>query len=115
MMDGSPDRPVIETPLGTTLWDLANAIHEPVDCDAEGFAVAEVMLTEGRVSVPFGDEGVCGPGLTPEFSDSGSALWTIREHTPGFRVRRILPNSNRPVRRRRDVRDAPFTGERSHE
>ncbi len=51
---------MIETPLGTTLWDVSNAIHEPADCDAGGLAVAEVMLRKVESTSPKRSEGVCG-------------------------------------------------------
>ena len=38
-------------PIQTTLWELANAINEVASCEDEAFAVLEVMLAEGRISV----------------------------------------------------------------
>ena len=35
----------------TTLWELANTIRDVSSNDAEAFAVLEMMLTEGRISV----------------------------------------------------------------
>ena len=38
-------------PIETTLWELANAIHEVTSSEDEAFAVLEAMLAEGRISV----------------------------------------------------------------
>jgi hypothetical protein len=38
-------------PIETTLWELANAIHEASRSEDESFAVLEAMLSEGRISV----------------------------------------------------------------
>ena len=46
-MHEATDRQLIET----TLWKLANAIHEVTSSEDEAFAVLEAMLAEGRISV----------------------------------------------------------------
>jgi hypothetical protein len=38
-------------PIETTLWKLANAIHEVTSSEDEAFAVLEGMLAGGRISV----------------------------------------------------------------
>jgi hypothetical protein len=38
-------------PMKTTLWELANAIHEVTSSEDEAFAVLEAMLAEDRISV----------------------------------------------------------------
>ena len=38
-------------PIETTLWELANAIHEVSSSEDEAFAVLEAMLAEGRICV----------------------------------------------------------------
>jgi hypothetical protein len=38
-------------PIETTLWELANAIHEVTSSEDEAFAVLEAMLNEDRISV----------------------------------------------------------------
>jgi hypothetical protein len=38
-------------PIETTLWQLANAIHEVASSEDEAFAVLETMLAEDRISV----------------------------------------------------------------
>jgi hypothetical protein len=38
-------------PIESTLWELANAIHEVTSSEDESFAVLESMLGEGRLSV----------------------------------------------------------------
>jgi hypothetical protein len=38
-------------PIETTLWELANTIHEVTSSEDEAFAVLEAMLNEDRISV----------------------------------------------------------------
>ena len=38
-------------PIETSFWELVNAIHEVASSDDEAFAVLEMMLAEGRISV----------------------------------------------------------------
>ena len=46
----------ISTTIQTTMSELADAIQEVASSDEEAFAVLEVMLVEGRISVRSGGQ-----------------------------------------------------------
>ena len=84
MEEPTMHEPTDRRPIETTLWELINAIHEVGSSQDEAFAVLEMILAEGRISVfmPPGlcsvdDPGVCGP------VDHGAMVVAV---TPGSRL-----------------------------